>query len=75
MSDTKKAQSYRISPDQIKMLDVLVNYYKREMNATVNDTFKVKVSKATVIELLIKERYHELISNGVINPVKDKIDM
>lgn len=66
MSDTKKAQSYRIAPEQIKMLDELVSYYRYTTAADINDSFKVKVSKASVIELLIRERYHELVAKGAI---------
>lgn len=59
----KKSASYRIEEEQLKMLDKLVEYYSMA-STYVTNLNQVKVSKATVIETLIKDKYHEVFSQN-----------
>lgn len=59
----KKGTSLRIESLQLKQLDWLVGYYKVDEQAKPNSKFNVRVSRASVIELLIKEKYQSLTLN------------
>jgi hypothetical protein len=65
----KKNTSYRLNEEQIAQLDRLVDYYKGEMMGATSMNFNLTVSKATVLELLIKERYDELVKQNLIKEV------
>jgi hypothetical protein len=54
----KKNQTYRIAPEQIEQLDKLVEYYEQE--------FGINLSKANVVERLIKKDYEHLTEQGKI---------
>lgn len=62
----KKNTSFRLEEDQIAELEQLVDYYKTEMVEATSKHFHVSVSKASVIELLIRERFNELKNKGLI---------
>jgi hypothetical protein len=55
----KKNQTYRIEEEQIDQLDKLVQHYQNE--------FAVKLSKANVVERLIKKDYEHLTKEGKVN--------
>lgn len=57
--------SYRMEQEQLKQLDKLVDYYKKEQEKP-NTNFNFRVSKATVLEMLIKEKYQMLRIKGEI---------
>lgn len=61
---TKKASSFRLEEEQLRQLDSLTTYYKQAMFDEINQNFQVKVSKASVLEFLIREKYNELNAEG-----------
>jgi hypothetical protein len=61
----KKNTSFRLEEEQIADLDALVTYYKSQMTQATSDTFHVNVSKASVVEMLIRDRVKELSDAGV----------
>lgn len=60
----KKATSLRIEEEQLKQLNKIVNYYQMKHNTI---EVKTELSKANVVEMLIKEKYNQLILNNEIN--------
>lgn len=69
MTDSKKkASSFRLEEEQLNQLDKLVSYYKQSMFDEINQNFQVKVSKASVLEFLIREKFNELNAEGKIQP-------
>ena len=61
----KKMASFRLDPVQIEQLERLVKYYQTQTGDLVNHNFSVKVSKASVLELLIREKYNEVLLNKI----------
>ncbi|WP_416147889.1 hypothetical protein ACM26V_16800 [Salipaludibacillus sp. HK11] len=57
----KKAQSFRLEEEQVKQLDKLVDYYR--LNYQDAD-FAVRISKAEVLQHLIKQKFNELNNDG-----------
>ena len=57
----KTATSLRLDDQQIEQLDKLVNYYKElQEREPMNNKFNVRVSKASVVEMLIKKEFIEI---------------
>ena len=54
----KVQKSYRLEEDLIKDLDELVSYYKQDVATKAG--VSLKVSPATVIEMLISQRIKEI---------------
>ncbi len=61
----KPSATYRIEQEQLDQLDKLVEYYKIESKKP-NTSFNFRVSKASVLEMLIKEKYQTLRIQGKI---------
>jgi len=62
----KKNTSFRLEEEQISQLDKIVEYYKEQMQEATASTFKVQVSKATVLDMMIKDKYQQLVEQGLI---------
>jgi len=58
--------SYRMEQEQLDQLDKLVEYYKKESKKP-NTSFNFRVSKTTVLEMLIKEKYQLLRIQGEVD--------
>jgi hypothetical protein len=58
----KKNTTYRMEEEQIEQLDKLVEYYEQE--------FGFKISKANILERLIKKDYEQLKEQGKIKQEK-----
>ena len=54
--------SLRIDKGVLTRLDDLVKHYQEELDRT--STFSTKVSRATVIEILVNEKHRELNGKG-----------
>ena len=62
----KKNTSFRLEEEQIEQLDKLVEHYKKQMIFTTNQPFIVQISKASVLEMLIREKFNDLVAEGKI---------
>lgn len=56
----KKSTSFRIEEQQVAQLDKLVEYYKGNIQDATSTSFHAQVSKASILEMLIKDKFNEL---------------
>ena len=57
----KLGTSLRIEEQQLEQLDKLIEYYKEEQeDETRMNSFNVRITRATVIEMLIRNEYNKV---------------
>jgi hypothetical protein len=59
----KKNSTYRMEEEQLEQLEQLIEYYQNELKQA---GYNVQLSKANIVERIIKEKYEQLIEEGKI---------